>query len=345
MKNSIIHKMSIMKSTNVKIALQVTGLLIILILPSFLNVFQTGLLAKFFVFSILAISYDLIWGHAGISNFGHAVFFGLGAYAFGLVSKYFSIPGVTYLAFLAAILLPVMLGIFLAVFLIYGKVVGAFFAVVTMCLGSVFENIASSWTDVTGGMNGLYDFATPKLGIPGVWEFELKGVHTPYYLIVFCLTAVLFFSWLIMKKRNFGKVISAIKNDEKRAEFLGYNVNFYKMQIFAISCGVAGLAGALYVPVATITPSILGMGMSVQILVWVAVGGRGSLWGSIIGVLIVCVVQEVLSGVLLNFWQLILGIFFILVVMLWPKGFAGLVQSAAQRLSKRNNSELGKQVL
>lgn len=318
-----------------KILLIVIGL-IIMILPLGLSSFQTELFAKFFVFALLGVSYDLIWGFAGISNFGHAVFFGLGAYAFGLVSKYLDIPGVTYLAFLAAILLPVLVGVFLSVFLHHGKVGGAFFAVVTMCLCVVFESIASAWTDVTGGMNGLYGFPVPKLGIPGVWEFEISGFTIPYYLIVVSGSLVLLLLWRIIKKRSFGKMLAALKNDENRLEFLGCSANMLKTIIFAISCAVAGFAGALYVSVSTINPSVLGMAMSIQVLVWVAVGGRGSLWGPIVGALFVCSMEEVLSGMLQNFWILIIGVFFILIVMFWPKGFAGLFNKIGNSRLKRH---------
>ena len=310
-------------------------LLVAAILPFLLTNFQTELLAKFIVFAILGISYDLIWGFAGISNFGHAVFFGLGAYAFGIVSKFVAVPGVTYIALLAAIAVPAILGAFLSFFLHHGKVSGAFFAVVTMCLGVVFESIASMWTPVTGGMNGLYGFEAPRLGIPGVWEFEISGFKVPYYMALIGLVIVLALLWVLMKKRNFGKAIAALKNDENRLLFLGYKANHLKTVIFVISCAVAGFAGALYVPVATISPSILGMNMSIQVLVWVAVGGRGSLWGPIIGALLVCGMEEILSGVILNFWLLIIGVFFVLVVMFWPKGFAGLYYSLRARLEKK----------
>lgn len=322
-------------------AMPLLPLIIFLILPSFLTGFQTELIAKFLVFAIVGISYDLIWGFAGISNFGHAVFFGLGAYGFGLTLKYVHIPGATYLAFAAAILLPLAFGIFLSVFLHHGKVAGAFFAVVTMCLCVAFESIASAWTDVTGGMNGLYGFDTPVLGIPGVFEIELLGFTVPYYCIVITLAVLLLGLWTIMKRRNFGKVIAALKNDENRLAFLGYNVNLLKTVIFAISCAVAGLAGALYVPVSTISPSVLGMNMSIQILVWVAVGGRGSLWGPIIGALLVCTMEQLLSGILLDFWLLILGVFFILVVMFWPDGFAGLLKKAGSMLRRSRSTQKG----
>ncbi|MHB8277003.1 MAG: branched-chain amino acid ABC transporter permease [Candidatus Humimicrobiaceae bacterium] len=309
--------------------------IICVVVPYIMSPFQTELLSKFMVFGLVALSYDLIWGFAGITNFGHAVFFGSGAYAFGLVSKNINIPGVTYLAILAAIIVPMLIGIFLSIFLHHGKVAGAFFAIVTLVLGAAFESIAMAWTNVTGGMNGLYNFATPKLGIPGVWEFELSGFAIPYYLIFISLVFFLFLTWWIMKKRDFGKVISAIKNNENRLEYLGYNVNLFKTIIFAISCGIAGFAGALYVLVSTITPSVLGIGMSIQILVWVAVGGRGSLWGAIAGAVIVSAMRELLSGLFLDFWLLIIGIFFILVVILWPMGFAGLCERIGQIFSKK----------
>lgn len=313
-------------------------LVIFLILPAFLSGFQTELIAKFLVFAMVGISYDLIWGFAGISNFGHAVFFGLGAYSFGLTLKYIHIPGATYLAFAAAILVPLLFGIFLSVFLHHGKVSGAFFAVVTMCLCVAFESIASAWTDVTGGMNGLYGFDTPVLGIPNLFEIELLGFTVPYYCILITLAIVLGILWTIMKRRNFGKVIAALKNDENRLAFLGYNVNLLKTVIFGISCAIAGLAGALYAPVSTISPSVLGMNMSIQILVWVAVGGRGSLWGPIIGALLVSTMEQLLSGVLLDFWLLIIGIFFILVVMFWPDGFAGLLKKFGALLRRKRSA-------
>ena len=192
-----------------------------------------------------------------------------------------------------------------------------------------------AWTPVTGGMNGLYGFPKPKLGIPGLWEFEIIGSRITYYLILIILVLFLLLCWWMMYKRDFGKVISAVKNNENRLEYLGYNVNLFKTIIFAISCAITGMAGALYVTVSTITPSVMGIGMSIQILVWVAVGGRGSLWGPIIGALIVSGMRALLSGWVQDFWLLIIGIFFILVVILWPKGFSGLCERIIQFFVKK----------
>lgn len=331
------------ENPKLRIAAQVAVLAVVIVFPFVSSSFFTELMAKFLAFALVALSYDLIWGYAGIANFGHAIFFGLGAYSFGLALAHIQIPGATYIAYLAAILVPMFVGMFLSVFLFYGKVIGSFFAVITMCLGAAFESIAMAWTSVTGGMNGLYRFPAPRIGIPGLWEIEVSSadVRVPFYLNSVILIIVLMFMWAIMKKRNFGKVISAIKNDERRAAYLGYSVNLYKSLIFTISCGVAGLAGALYVPVGTITPSVLGMGFSIQILVWVAVGGRGSLWGPIVGAMAVSLMKELLSGAVLNYWLIILGVFFILVVMFWPKGFAGFVDSFAGKKLKNKFSKRG----
>lgn len=313
-----------------KYAAVLLGLILVIAFPFLLSYFQIELLSKFLSFALAGVSYDLIWGYAGISNFGHAVFFGLGAYGFGLSMKYFSGPWATGLAFLSAILLPMGIGILLSLFLHHGNVKGSFFAVVTMCLCVVFENIASSWTEVTGGMNGLYGFQSPSLGIPGVAEVNIQGKFVPFYTVVTALVIVLVILTVIMKRRNFGKVISALKNDENRLTFLGYNSNLLKTVIFAISCAVAGLAGALYVPVGTISPSLLGMSLSINIVVWVAVGGRRSLWGPVVGAVLVGTMEQMLSGVLLDFWLLIIGVFFILIVLFWREGVAGLIRKMGE---------------
>jgi urea transport system permease protein len=310
----------------VKKCAKLSILALLAIFPLISSPYQNEILAKFIVFGMLALSYDLIWGYGGIINFGHAIFFGLGAYAFGLTLMYVHIPGVTYLAFFAAIVIPMLLGIFLAFFLLYGGVGGVYFGIVTLLLSGMFESIAIAATTVTGGMNGLYGFQSPKLGIPGIWEFRLSGVMVSYYLILIASLGSLWVTQRLMKT-DFGRVVVSIRNNEERTEFLGYNVSLIKLIIFSISCGLAGLSGALYVPVALITPSLLGLGMSISILVWVAVGGRGTLVGPIVGALVVNYLQELLSGMLVKFWFLLVGLFFIAVVVFWPDGIMGLLTS------------------
>ena len=331
---------NLLKNRFVSNKLPSLGGLIILIafflaLPHVMTSFQTDLLSKFMVFGLVALSYDLIWGCSGISSFGHAMFFGLGAYSFGLVMKHINVPGATYLAFLASILVPMLMAVILSGILHYGRVSGVFFAIVTLILAIAFENIASAWTPVTGGLNGLYGYPKPELGIPGVWEFGVTGLMITYYIIFISLTGFLILVWWIMKKQNFGKVISALAENEERMQHLGYDISFFKLIIFTIACGIAGYAGALYSLRVTITPTLLGLAMSIQILVFVAVGGRGSLWGAVLGALIVSILREFLSGFFLNIWLLLVGTFFILVVMLWPKGLAGFIMRIRQIISRK----------
>ncbi len=311
-------------------ASQLMGLLllgaVLLVFPALASDYQTNLLTKFIAFAILALSLDLIWGYAGVVNFGHAIFFGLGAYSMGLVLKYVDLPGATYLAILAAVAIPLLVGLFLGLVLFYGRVSGVYFGVVTLALTGVVQQLIIVSTDVTGGLNGLYGYAVPKIGIPGLWEIELYEANAAYYTTLvgggFCAWIAL---WLV--RSDFGQVIQGIRENETRIEYLGYNVPFLKLIIFSISCAMAGFAGALYVPVGFISPDLVSLGMSASILVWVAVGGRGTLIGAFVGAILVNYLQTLLSGEFVVAWLLIVGVFFITVVLFWPGGIVGLLRS------------------
>jgi urea transport system permease protein len=294
--------------------------------PAFANDYQTSILAKFLAFAIFALSLDLIWGYAGVVNFGHAIFFGLGAYGMGVTLRFIDMPGATYLAVLAAILVPMLCGIVLGYFLFYGRVGGVFFGVVTLALTGVVQSIIIVSIDLTGGMNGLYDYPIPLLGVPGLWEFEWFGADVPYYIaLAGALGCWLLARWIV--NSDLGRALRGIRENEDRVEFLGYNVPLLKLVIFAISCGMAGFSGALYVPVGFISPELAGLAMSASVLVWVAVGGRGTLVGALIGALVVNYLQTLLSDALVVLWLLIVGLFFILVVLFWPGGVVGAATS------------------
>ena len=223
-----------------------TGILIFF--PLIFSEYDTSILAKFIVFGIFALSLDLIWGYSGIVNFGHAIFFGGGAYVMGAVLKALTIPGATYVAILAAIVLPMLLSAFLGYFLFYGRVSGVFFGVVTLALTGVVQSIVIVSASITGGMNGLFDFPSPRLSFPGLPAIDLSHPRAAYYVAVAAAVACFFFARSIVRS-DFGRVLRCIQENEERVEFLGYNVPLIKLAIFTISCGMAGLAGALYVPV------------------------------------------------------------------------------------------------
>ncbi len=304
------------------------------VFPAFANDYETSILAKFIAFAIFALSLDLIWGYAGVVNFGHAIFFGLGAYGMGITLRFVDLPGATYLAVLAAILLPMLWGALLGYFLFFGRVSGVFFGVVTLALTGVVQSIIIVSIDITGGMNGLYDYPIPLLGIPGLWEVEWFGADVPYYVaLVGALGCWWLARWIV--NSDLGRALRGIRENEDRVEFLGYNVPLLKLVIFAISCGMAGFSGTLYVPVGFISPELTGLALSASVLVWVAVGGRGTLVGALIGALVVNYLQTLLSDAMVVLWLLIVGLFFILVVLFWPGGLVGAATSpwARRRLA------------
>ncbi len=305
-------------------------LLVLLAFPLFSDDYQTGLLAKFLVFGIFALSLDLIWGYGGIVNFGHAIFFGTGAYTMGIVLKLVTSTGATALAVLAGILMPAALAALLGYFLFYGRVSGVFFGVVTLALSGVAHSIIIVNPGLTGGLNGLYDYPPPTLGIPGLAEISWLEPLAAYYTALAAAVACYLLTRALVRS-PFGHAIQAIRQDEDRAAFLGYNVPRLKLIVFTIACAMAGLAGVLYVPIGFISPDLVGITLSTSVLVWVAVGGRGTLIGAFIGALLVNYLQTLLSDNFVTYWLLFVGLFFILVVLFWPGGIVGLLEQARRR--------------
>jgi urea transport system permease protein len=298
---------------------------ILAIFPLFTDSYNIGLLSRFLVFAVAALSLEMFW-YSGVASFGHAVFFGLGSYAMGLTLKYLSIylsvGSATLLGFLLAIIVPVAVGFLIGYFLFYGRVTGVYFGIVTMALSLICQKLVIASINFTGGLNGLSGYPRPRLGIPGLFEIEIKGDLVPYYLILIGLSIVFLLSKKVLRS-PFGLMVQAIRNNEQRLETFGFNVPKGKVLILVISSAIGGLAGALYVPVGFITHDLLGISFSTQILVWVCVGGRGTLIGPILGTLVVNYLQVYLSGVMSDLWLLIIGIFFIAVIMFKPDGIMG----------------------
>ncbi len=309
------------------------ALLLLLLFPWVSNSYQVGLLAKFLTYALLALSLDLLWGYTGVLNFAHGLFFGLGAYALALVLTHWGdVPGATYLGLLLAITVPGVLALLLGYAMFFGRVSGVYFAIVTFAVGAIFQSITIVWIEFTGGLNGLYGFPNPRLGIPGRWEVEVTGTLLPYYLIVGVLAGVYFLARRLVNS-PFGQALQALKDNEDRVEFLGYHVPGIKLIIFTISCALAGLSGAVYVPVGFVSAEIMGILFSTAVIVWVAVGGRGTLLGAVLGALVVNYLQTFMSDVLVFYWLLFIGLFFMGVVMFVPDGLVGLLQRLLRRLS------------
>ncbi len=290
--------------------------------------YNVVIVSRIICFSILAISLDLLWGYTGLLSFGHGIFFGIGSYSLGLTLKYLSFSGVAYIGVFIGISVSMMAAIILGYFLFYGRISGVYFSIITLALTTICFSVGNhpGLFNILGGNNGLVGpFLYHKFGIPGVWEYQRTMVSdlANYYtaLIVFLLV---FGLCRYLVKSPFGKILQAIKNNEERLEYLGYNVANFKIVIFTISCGLAALSGSISVPLQTTNPVVFGLLFNASIIIWVAVGGRGTILGPVIGTLMVNYMEIWLSSEFEYLWVLLMGVFFILVIVFQPDGLLGI---------------------
>ncbi len=324
--------------------------LALLVAPSILSEFRLGLLGKFLTFAILALSLNLIWGYAGMLSLGQAVFFGLGAYAMAMFLKLeaagdrlpdfmfwsgletlplFWMPfKYAWFALPMTFIIPAALAGGIGYLVFRSRITGVYFALITQALALMVSILFVGQQPYTGGTNGITNYST-IFGIPVV-STESQLVF--YYVTVgFLVSIYLLIHWVVASR--FGRLLVAMRDDENRVRFMGYNPVVLKTLVFAVSGGIAGVAGALYVPqVGIISPSNMGILPSIEIAVWVAVGGRGTLLGPIIGALLVNSAKSGLSESFPAIWQFFLGGLFIGAVLLFPSGIVGLFKKESRQL-------------
>ncbi len=309
--------------------------------------YYLNLFGKYLSLAVLAMGMALIWGFSGILSLGQAIFFGIGAYSFGMYLMLESsgkgvygeaIPDfmvwnqVTQLplywkpfhslpfALAAALLLPVVAATIIGFLTFRRRVGGTYFAILTQAMAFATWLMFNRNELNLGGTNGLTDFKS-VLGYPLSEPSTQRGL----YLCTALLLVVSFFicRWLVGSKM--GLVLTAMRDQEQRLRFLGYPVASYKIFIFAVAAALGGLAGALYVPqVGIITPSQIGVLPSLEIVVWVATGGRNSLIGAIIGAVGINAARSVLTARFPEWWPVILGSLFVAVVLFFPDGVVGI---------------------
>lgn len=334
------------------------GFLLLVVMPalnvlpspdSFLHIsdFTLNRFGKFLAFAILALGLDLIWGYTGILSLGHGVFFGMGAYAIGMhlmlsigsESVYgsalpdfmvwnqvkelplFWMPFYNFIvAGLGAILIPTLFALIFGFLAFRSRIRGVYFAIITQALALCAWLVFNRNETNLGGTNGLTDFKR-------ILGFRLTEPGTQlalYVLTVLCLGGAYLLCRWITRSRT-GKVLVAIRDSEQRVLFSGYSPANYKLFVFVVSAGLAGLAGALYVPqVGIITPAQIGVLPSLEMVIWVAVGGRGSLVGAVVGAVGVNWARSVLTNYFPELWPFFLGGLFVAVVLLFPDGLVGL---------------------
>ena len=327
-----------------------------------LSDFSLNRFGKFLAFAILALGLDLIWGYTGILSLGQGVFFGLGAYCMGMhlmltIGKesvygsdmpdfmvwnqvkelplfwkpFYSFPA----AVIGAILVPMAFALVFGFFAFRSRIKGVYFAIITQAMALAAWLVFNRNDTNLGGTNGLTDFKQ-VLG----YRLSESGTQRVLYIItVLCLGgAYLLCRWIIRSRA--GRVLVAVRDSEKRVVFSGYTPANYKLFVFVVSAGLAGLAGLLYAPqVGIITPAQIGVLPSLEMVIWVAVGGRGSLVGAVLGAVSVNYGRSVLTNYFPELWPFILGGLFVLVVLLFPEGLVGMIRKGKNLLSQRKAAE------
>lgn len=294
--------------------------------PLFVSDFWMGLLPRFFVLGILALSLDLLWGYTGLLSFGQGAFLGLGAYSVALVLKNYGTDsaGWTYLGVLLALVVPVAVAVILGYLMFYGRVSGVFFGIITLSLTAVFQLVAVGSYSWTGGENGVTGVSLIPIGIPGVWttEIGIANDRGNYYVAMIGALIAFVIARTIIRGPA-GRAMRAITTNEGRTESLGYNVPLIKTIVFATSAALAGFAGALYAPLHLVNPQLFDLPFSVMAIIYVAVGGRGTLVGAFVGAVFVGVIEQVLASAQPELWLFLLGLMFIAVVLVFPRGLLG----------------------
>ena len=320
-----------------------------------LSAFTVALLGKYLCYAMLALSLDLIWGYCGILSLGHAAFFALGGYAMGMYLmrqigrrgvygdpvlpdfmvflNWKSLPwfwhGFNHFAFasLMIVLVPGLLAFVFGWFAFRSRVTGVYFSIITQALTYALQ-LAFFRNDMGfGGNNGFTDFKD-------ILGFDLHSDSTRVVLCVLSAVALaasyIACRWIVESRA--GRVLHAIRDAESRTRFLGYPVDSFKLWTFAFTAMIAGVAGALYVPqVGIINPSEFAPINSIEAVVWVAVGGRGSLYGAVLGAILVNYAKTYFTGALPEVWLYALGALFVLVTLFLPRGIIGLIPRRGEK--------------
>jgi urea transport system permease protein len=323
--------------------------------PLAVSDFTLNLFGKFLTYAILALGIDLLWGYAGVLSLGHGVFFGLGAYAMGMhlmleigakgvyqsaLPDFMVWNRVTELPLFwhpfasgaftvaAVVLVPAFFALVFGYLAFRSRIRGVYFSIVTQALAYSAWLVFNRNEMNLGGTNGLADFKT-------VFGFPLNAVSTQrglYVATALALVAAYALCRWITGSRA-GKVLVAIRDSETRVLFSGYSPARFKLFVFVVSAALAGVAGALYVPqVGIITPARIGVLPSIEMVVWVAAGGRGTLIGAIVGAFGVNWMQSWLTTSYPDLWLLFLGALFMGAVLFFPDGVVGACRRLAARV-------------
>ena len=277
------------------------------------------------IWATYALAYNLVLGHSGLPSFGHGAFFGLGAYAFGLAQ--FNVASNLWICLAVATLAAAAGGALVALFVSHRR--GIYYALMTIAFGQVFWFIAIKAHGITGGEDGLLKIARLPADF-GMAALDLTDNVALYYFILAVFMIVSLLLWRIVHS-PFGRVLKAIKQNEMRARFVGYDVWAYKAAALIVSAGLSGLAGSLFAMAqASAFPDVMSLHYSGYVVMMTLVGGGlVSFWGPVIGAVAFFLARDVI-GALTTAWMLWFGLLFVALVLFKPEGIAGLFQGAVK---------------
>lgn len=336
-------------------ALLVFALVIVFVVPTTMGFdgFELNTFARYLALAIASLALALSWGTAGLLNLGQAATFGMGSYAMAMHLKLkasgISLPDfmgwnnvlelpTLWVPFhslgftlLAGLLVPACVGGLIAVFMFRARIAGVFVAIITLAFLVAFQLVVIEQQGLTGGQNGLTGLAQLKILN---WTVDTYSTSF-YYLVAGCLMVAITVG-LYLTHSKFGLILRAIREDADRTRFFGYNVANFQTVIFCISAALAGWAGMLYTLVLEFaSPTYMSVSFSLAIVIWCAVGGRGSVLAAAIGAILVNMLEGRLSDVFVEGWNLMLGVTFVLVVMFMPRGLHGVVVDFVQLIGRR----------
>ncbi|HUN96624.1 MAG TPA: branched-chain amino acid ABC transporter permease [Bradyrhizobium sp.] len=281
----------------------------------------TALATRVLVLGLAAMSLNFLLGFTGVLSFGHAAWFGLGAYGAGLTLKYLALS--TPLALVAGMLLGGVCGAVLGMLIVRRR--GVYFAMVTIAFGQVFYYIAFQWSSLTGGDDGLRGFERQPVNF-GLFKLDiLSSTDQFYYFVLLCFALAVGVMGFILRS-PFGRTMIAIRENERRSRFLGIPVERHIWIAFTLSCFFMAFAGALYALVNNFAdPRGLHYSQSGDFVMMAVMGGMRNFWGPLLGAAVFVVLQDYLSSVTVN-WMSFVGLLFVLVVLFFPRGLLGFLQ-------------------
>ena len=321
--------------------------------PAVLPVFRLNLLGRYLSLGIVALGIDLIWGFTGLLTLGQGIFFALGGYGAAMylqlnssadfpggIPEFFGLYGVQNLplfwepfrsplfTLIAIWLVPALVAGMLGYLVFRNRIKGVYFSILTQAALLVFFNFFNGQQKLINGTNGLKTDVTTLFG-------QMVGSPEMQRMLFWCTAVLVILAWLFTRwivRGRFGDVLIAIRDDEPRIRFTGFNPTLFKTIVFAIAGGLAGISGALYtVQSGIVSPQYMTVPFSIEMVIWVAVGGRGTLVGAILGALVISYARSLVSEALPQSWLFIQGGLFILVVTALPEGVLGWVLKGGPR--------------